>query len=328
MIYNYILSTGDTSMSGSLSSGYANQKDFSANFLEDFYYDSTLITGVKNMQLASNGQTFFEEIPTETEAINETVYQIFSGDFFLKTGASDELDRNKIFGSSTTPFKAGYNVVYEKYTGKSAIGLGTAAADLGPALNSGISGVEDGLTFIDYDYFLNGQKVYSGVGVGVSAGIGTQFVLNFDSSSYGGIITTANKSNFNYDIERIDHECMQYTHYGEGSYYHWHVDGGIETAYKPVSGERTYNQEMLLQDHVVQNSDLVRKLSFVLQLSNPEDYDGGELQIEDSLGGVMSAPKTKGIIIFFDSRTRHRVSKVTRGLRKSLVGWVVGHMWK
>ena len=97
MIYNYILSTGDTSMSGSLSSGYANQKDFSANFLEDFYYDSTLITGVKNMQLASNGQTFFEEIPTETEAINETVYQIFSGDFFLKTGASDELDRNKIF---------------------------------------------------------------------------------------------------------------------------------------------------------------------------------------------------------------------------------------
>ena len=196
MIYNYILSTGDTSMSGSLSSGYANQKDFSANFLEDFYYDSTLITGVKNMQLASNGQTFFEEIPTETEAINETVYQIFSGDFFLKTGASDELDRNKIFGSSTTPFKAGYNVVYEKYTGKSAIGLGTAAADLGPALNSGISGVEDGLTFIDYDYFLNGQKVYSGVGVGGSAGIGTQFVLNFDSSSYGGIITTANKSNF------------------------------------------------------------------------------------------------------------------------------------
>tara|TARA_R100000742_G_C4277788_1_gene99948 strand:+ start:670 stop:1299 length:630 start_codon:yes stop_codon:yes gene_type:complete len=141
-------------------------------------------------------------------------------------------------------------------------------------------------------------------------------------------VMKANKSNFNYDIERIDHECMQYTHYGEGSYYHWHVDGGIETAYKPVSGERTYNQEMLMQDHVVQNSDLVRKLSFVLQLSNPEDYDGGELQIEDSLGGVMSAPKTKGIIIFFDSRTRHRVSKVTRGLRKSLVGWVVGPMWK
>ena len=195
MIYNYILSTGDTSMSGSLSSGYANQKDFSANFLEDFYYDSTLITGVKNMKLASNGQTFFEEIPTETEAINETVYEIFSGDFFLKTGASDELDRNKIFGSLTTPFKAGYNVVYEKYTGKSAIGLGTGSANVGPALSSGISGVSQAYGFDGFDYFLNGQKVYSGVGCGVAAGVGTQFILSFDSSQ-GGVVTSDNKSNF------------------------------------------------------------------------------------------------------------------------------------
>ncbi len=195
MIYNYILSTGDTSMSGSLVSGYANQKDFSSNFLEDFYYDSTLITGEKKMQLASNGQTLFEEIPTQTAATNETIFQIFSGDFFLKTGASDQLDRNKIFGSSTTPFKAGYNVVYEKYTGKSAIGLGTGTANVGPALTSGISGISQAYGFDGYDYFLNGQKVYSGVGCGVSAGVGTQFMLTFESSK-GGVVTSDNKSNF------------------------------------------------------------------------------------------------------------------------------------
>lgn len=195
MIYNYILSTGDTSMSGSLVSGYANQKDFSSNFLEDFYYDSTLITGEKKMQLASNGQTLFEEVPTETAGTNETVFQIFSGDFFLKTGASNELDRNKIFGSSTTPLKAGYNVVYEKYTGKSAIGLGTGSLGVGPALTSGISGISQAYDFDGYDYFLNGQKVYSGVGCGVSAGIGSQFMLGFDSAQ-GGVVTSVNKSNF------------------------------------------------------------------------------------------------------------------------------------
>ena len=62
--------------------------------------------------------------------------------------------------------------------------------------------------------------------------------------------------------------------------------------------------------------------------TNPDEYDGGELQIEDPLGAVMSAPRTKGTLIFFDSRTRHRVSKVSRGLRKSLVGWVLGPKFK
>ena len=141
-------------------------------------------------------------------------------------------------------------------------------------------------------------------------------------------IMLANRTNFNYDLQRMDHECMQYTHYGEGSYYHWHVDGGIETQYKPLSVDRSYNIDTLVQDHIVKSSDLVRKLSFVLQLTNPDEYDGGDLQIEDPLGAVMSAPRTKGTLIFFDSRTRHRVSKVSRGLRKSLVGWVVGPMWK
>ena len=138
----------------------------------------------------------------------------------------------------------------------------------------------------------------------------------------------ANRTNFNYNLTRIDHELMQYTHYGEGMYYNWHTDGDIDTAYTPISGESNYTQESLAQDHVIQNADLVRKLSFVLQLSNPENYEGGELQIEDALGNIVSVTKNKGAIIFFDSRTRHRVSKVTKGSRQSLVGWVVGPMWK
>ena len=93
------------------------------------------------------------------------------------------------------------------------------------------------------------------------------------------------------------------------------------TNYKAPSGK--YGKHIdCITDHVV------RKLSFVLQLSNPENYEGGELQIEDALGNIVSVTKNKGAIIFFDSRTRHRVSKVTKGSRQSLVGWVVGPMWK
>ena len=40
------------------------------------------------------------------------------------------------------------------------------------------------------------------------------------------------------------------------------------------------------------------------------------------------APRERGSIILFDSRTPHRVHKVRKGERKSLVGWVVGPRWK
>jgi len=195
MIYDYVLSTGASTISGCINSGYSGVKATSSNFQNNFYYDRVLIPEEKKMQLSSNGQTLFEEIPTETAGPNEEIYQTFSGDFFLKTGASNDLDKSKIFESSGTPLKAGYNVNYVKYTGKSAIGLGSAGANLGPALTSGISGIETALDFIDYEYFLNGQKVYSGVGCGVSAGVGTEFVLSFDSSQ-AGVVTSSNKSNF------------------------------------------------------------------------------------------------------------------------------------
>jgi len=61
-----------------------------------------------------------------------------------------------------------------------------------------------------------------------------------------------------------------------------------------------------------------------LLLSDPETYDGGNLQLLDEGGSSYIAPRKRGTIILFDSRTQHRVQKVTRGVRKSIVGWVVG----
>ena len=39
-------------------------------------------------------------------------------------------------------------------------------------------------------------------------------------------------------------------------------------------------------------------------------------------------PRQRGTIVLFDSRTSHRVLKVTKGTRRSIVGWVVGPRWK
>ena len=136
-------------------------------------------------------------------------------------------------------------------------------------------------------------------------------------------IERANRENFLYDITNIDAESIQYTKYSVGNFYTWHNDAGLHTTYKPKSSGSSP-----AQDFINLNVENVRKLSFVLQLSNPDDYEGGNLQLIDEEGKSYFAPRKRGSIIIFDSRTQHRVLKITKGERKSVVGWVVGPRWK
>jgi len=141
-------------------------------------------------------------------------------------------------------------------------------------------------------------------------------------------VQRANRENFLYDLTNIDGESLQYTVYGEGEYYGWHNDSGLSTHYKPVSqGNRGHGAEQF-QDFVNENCERVRKLSFSLLLSDPETYEGGNLQFLDEAGGSYFAPRKRGTIILFDSRAQHRVQKITKGVRKSIVGWTVGPRWR
>lgn len=139
-------------------------------------------------------------------------------------------------------------------------------------------------------------------------------------------IERANRENFLYDIRNIDGESMQFTQYDIGEFYGWHNDAGISAHYKPVSIGN--HHEGRAQDYLNEKLELVRKLSFVVQLSDPDDYEGGNLQLLAEDGKSYFAPRKRGTVIVFDSRTQHRVLKVTKGTRKSLVGRVVGPRWK
>ena len=141
-------------------------------------------------------------------------------------------------------------------------------------------------------------------------------------------VMRANRENFLYDLKNIDGESLQYTRYEEGQFYGWHNDSGLSTHYKPMSvGNRGNNNENV-QDFINENCETVRKLSFAMQLSDPDDYEGGNVQLLDEGGNPYIVPRKRGTIVLFDSRTQHRVLKVTKGTRKSIVGWVVGPRWK
>ena len=137
-------------------------------------------------------------------------------------------------------------------------------------------------------------------------------------------IQKLNRENFKYDILDIDGDQIQYTHYDTGDYYHWHSDTEL-SVYKANTYLIRSTDETNTIHH---NTEYVRKLSFTLQLSSPDDYTGGELQFLDGSNQSFFAPKDQGSIIVFDSRIRHRVRKVKSGARKSLVGWVVGPRWR
>jgi PKHD-type hydroxylase len=66
----------------------------------------------------------------------------------------------------------------------------------------------------------------------------------------------------------------------------------------------------------------IRKLSFTIQLTDENEYEGGELIFY--LDEEKKAPKSKGTIIFFESDISHEVTPVTKGVRHSLVSWVRG----
>ena len=72
----------------------------------------------------------------------------------------------------------------------------------------------------------------------------------------------------------------------------------------------------------------VRKLSIVLQLTDSETYEGGNLEMLSSVEHPTLLPRTRGTLIAFPSFQLHRVTPVTKGTRNSLVGWVNGKQFR
>ena len=73
------------------------------------------------------------------------------------------------------------------------------------------------------------------------------------------------------------------------------------------------------------DSNLIRKLSISLILSDPSEYEGGEFQIMHMGDKKMTTMKPPmGTAIIFSSTTRHRVRPIKSGKRISLVGWYGG----
>jgi PKHD-type hydroxylase len=111
------------------------------------------------------------------------------------------------------------------------------------------------------------------------------------------LVKYANDQHYHWNLQHL--ETVQYGEYGVGGHYKVHTDTGL---HNPMGSNR--------------------KLSFSILLN--DDYEGGELNIPGSPGQPDSFVPQTNSALFFPSSMPHCVKPVTKGVRKSLVGWVHG----
>ncbi len=115
---------------------------------------------------------------------------------------------------------------------------------------------------------------------------------------------TANNEVWKFNLISAN-ELIQYTEYYDSAegHYDWHQDIG------PNIGSQ-------------------RKVSLTVQLSESDEYEGGDLEMWSGGDNVAVAERGAGVVFIFPSYMMHRVTKVTKGTRRSFVLWVGGDHYR
>ena len=116
------------------------------------------------------------------------------------------------------------------------------------------------------------------------------------------LMKQANEARFKFDVSGfMNYDAPMIMEYSKGCHYDWHIDVG-----KAVPN---------------------RKLSYTIQLSKPDDYEGGDLEFLGTETNT-EAFRQQGTCIIFPSFLAHKVTKVKNGTRYAVVGWVHGPTYK
>lgn len=114
------------------------------------------------------------------------------------------------------------------------------------------------------------------------------------------VASLVNNEHYNFDIMGITHD-LQLLHYktdDNPGHYDWHIDMGSQQS-------------------------ATRKISMSVQLSEEEEYTGGELVLNNN-GQYVRASKERGCVTCFPSYFLHKVVPMTSGDRWAIVIWVHG----
>jgi hypothetical protein len=186
MDFNYILFTGDGTISGSSCNPFSkNRKSFLdrnhvTNFLgrftfldsegnpkrEPFALDPTIITGRHGSLLSLNSQTLLEEEPKVQVGINQDVFSINTGDYFVNF----EFEHGLFHFDKNLPLTETDIAIYDQRDFSTGIAVNKSSPNesfstsIGNLTQKTHLAYGDSSTvnalFASYDVFFNGQKIY------------------------------------------------------------------------------------------------------------------------------------------------------------------------
>ena len=70
-----------------------------------------------------------------------------------------------------------------------------------------------------------------------------------------------------------------------------------------------------------------RKFSAIIQLTDGDEYKGGDFELRDGYHLDLTNSRNKGAMLVFPSFLYHRITPIKRGKRKSIVAWIEGPTW-
>jgi PKHD-type hydroxylase len=138
----------------------------------------------------------------------------------------------------------------------------------------------------------------------------TAFIPPYTESTHlltAGIASKAHEANRNawgFNLGQHVYDIQYTKYFGEDEgFYNWHIDTFF------ADNTRAYD----------------RKLSLIIQLSDSDEYEGGDFKLD----AQCEAPdpielRKKGTVFVFPSYINHMVEPVTSGERKSIVSWIEG----
>jgi PKHD-type hydroxylase len=124
-------------------------------------------------------------------------------------------------------------------------------------------------------------------------------------NKFSKVIAEVNSRYFHFDLTGF-YEPIQLAVYNaeDNGHYDWHID------------------------MYTSNNNAPRKLSMVLMLSDPSEFEGGDLLLKSERDNPSKLEMSQGRAWFFPSYMLHKVTPVTKGVRKTLVLWVGGPQFK
>jgi len=184
--------------------------------------------------------------------------------------------------------------------------------------------------YIFWDGWFSEEELQTIENVCINSGTERAKVINENGIAYESSIRPCNTKfhMINDNNAWFIHKMAALLEHVNNKYYQydvWGFEGFQYTEYTSEKNDRYgYHMDMITGDNIPEYLRMPRKLSLSLILSNPTEYDNGEFEFKVSEENLFQPEQKRGRAIIFPSYILHKINPVTRGVRRSIVTWVVG----